>query len=91
MLEGLHLDPTGITLFPNPTYRELNIYVEDEKVNELFIYDVQGRLILKEQMNTPTNNMIQVDVSSLANGFYTIKLKTEDKSLLSKFIKSALP
>jgi FAD synthase len=52
---------------------------------------VQGRLILEEQINTPTNNIIPIDVSSLANGLYTIKVNTEDKSLLSKFIKSALP
>ena len=91
MVEGLHLDLTGITLFPNPAHHTLNIYVEDEKVNELFIYDVQGRLILDEQINTPTNNIIPIDVSSLANGLYTIKVNTEDKSLLSKFIKSALP
>ena len=91
MVEGLHLDLTGITLFPNPAHHTLNIYVEDEKVNELFIYDVQGRLILEEQINTPTNNIIPIDLSSLANGLYTIKVNTEDKSLLSKFIKSALP
>jgi hypothetical protein len=45
-------------------------------------YDVSGKLLLTKQLNEK-----QLDISSLAKGFYFIKLSTEQGSVVRKFVK----
>ena len=51
------------------------------------IYDLQGRVVYSEKMdNSQSSNRILVDVSSLSNGTYVVRLATNTKSLASKLV-----
>ncbi|MBS1645757.1 MAG: T9SS type A sorting domain-containing protein [Bacteroidetes bacterium] len=65
-----------ITLYPNPANTFLNVELEKQNKSEIKIYDVLGNLVL-------TSGATQIDVSSLVNGVYFVKVANSAQ----KFIK----
>ncbi len=72
---------SALFVTPNPcsNYIEISSPVAIEKYS---IYDISGKVLLK---NTYSNNII--DVSSLSQGIYFIKIETSNKNYIRKFIK----
>jgi ELWxxDGT repeat protein len=67
-------------IYPNPTSNLLNIEIENASNFEAIIYDVVGK-----EVGTYKNQKT-IDVTTLRNGIYFIKLKTDD-ALQTKTIK----
>ena len=63
-----------INIYPNPVNNILFISGLSDAKNELVVYDIYGRLIIEKQTNG-TNGSI--DVSSLSDGVYNIRIKNE--------------
>lgn len=74
-----------IKIFPNPTHDK--VFIESNKniqIDEIFIFDMSGKVIL-HRIN---KNIRNIDLSSLANGVYILKLFSENKIKTSnKLIK----
>ncbi|TGN27840.1 T9SS type A sorting domain-containing protein [Empedobacter tilapiae] len=68
--------------FPNPAQSTLNIVNPKNGANNVEIYDITGRLILKKDFNSNESN-ISVDVQDLSNGNYIYKIGNSS----AKFIK----
>lgn len=60
-----------IKIYPNPTKETIKIESKEEIIRELEIYDLQGKLILKQSANSKS---IKIDVSQLSKGTYSIRL-----------------
>lgn len=69
-----------ISLFPIPTQNVLNILSPYDKIVNVRIYDLQGKIINEYKTTT-------IDVQDLAVGMYLIKIKTENNEYTKKFIK----
>ncbi|MFN4123941.1 MAG: T9SS type A sorting domain-containing protein [Flavobacteriales bacterium] len=73
-----------IILYPNPTESRLNFRTIDNLIiDELRIFDLQGRLIKHEQRP----NIDSIDVSELYLGTYVIQIITSKGILFKRFIK----
>jgi hypothetical protein len=72
----------AIHVFPNPTNNVLNIDAPTE-IQELAILDLQGRVV-----QTYFNIQDKVDISSVSNGTYYLKIKTENKYFHIKIVKN---
>jgi hypothetical protein len=72
---------SSVSVFPNPARTTLYLNGLSE-ISSVSIFDLNGRLVLKPQI---TNNLI--DVSSLENGIYLVKLSDKDGDFVVKFIK----
>jgi hypothetical protein len=73
----------NIMLFPNPA----NNYIEietDLKDYSISIFDVMGKLMLKEKNS---QNKTRIDISDFSIGIYFIQLQSGEKILNKKFIK----
>jgi uncharacterized delta-60 repeat protein len=68
------------SIWPNPVQNNLNVNSFNNSVPTATIYDLQGKLLYSKQSNL-------IDVSSLRNGIYLIKLKNETGEVTQKFIK----
>lgn len=78
----------AIQLYPNPVADVLNIQLTNEG-NQLCIIElltIDGRLVYKEKQN-PHENVIQVNVSLLAQGIYFCKVCKGTTTTTTKFIK----
>jgi hypothetical protein len=84
------LSLSGVSIFPNPTQNNFNIYIkskEDTKIN-LEFYDVRGRQIMNTQrMLTSGRNTETFDISSIAAGVYFVQVKVGEKVYRTKLVK----
>ena len=78
----------AIQLYPNPVADVLNIQLPNEGNQECIIelLAIDGRLVCKEKQN-PHENVIQVNVSLLAQGIYFCKVTKGTTTTTTKFIK----
>ncbi|MCL9807377.1 T9SS type A sorting domain-containing protein [Flavobacterium amniphilum] len=76
----------AFTLYPNPTNGIVNISLKDASVsvNSAEVMDVSGKVLFKKTINNP--NAV-VDLTSLANGMYFIKLKAGQQEKTLKVVK----
>ena len=71
------------SIYPNPVSNTINVKGENvNKISQLQIYDIAGKLILEQEK--PFRYINSLDVSQLAPGVYIIKLD----GVSSKFIKN---
>ena len=75
---------TSLSVYPNPVSDRLYIETETE-VEEVIVYDIFGRRQVTETPSRQGN--VTVDVSSLSNGVYFVKVVTENGEIVKRFIK----
>lgn len=77
----------NMVVHPNPATDKLFITLSDGSAKWMSaVYDVQGRLV-KQELLTPTGNMLQVDVSALAPGVYSLTLINGLETMHARFVK----
>lgn len=58
---------TDVIVFPNPAANSVNFIADSQVANELFVYDVTGKMIEKQSF---VSGKLKLDVSSYNNGLY---------------------
>lgn len=81
----------AMTLAPNPASRgsvRLSYTLEEPSRIELAVHDLTGRIVmyLPQGARPAGNNQAQIDVSNLANGTYTVSIRSDSKAGISKMI-----
>jgi hypothetical protein len=78
-----------VTLFPNPTTGIFEVQIDGQFQDlDVEIFDNNGRVVYKSTMNTFQNSSQSIDISSLANGVYFLRVKNEELSSTKKIIKN---
>jgi hypothetical protein len=67
------------SVFPHPSSGMITLNVKN--ATGVSVFDENGRLVLKKQLKNPLN---AIDVSSLPDGIYFLKIKTNEGILLQK-------
>jgi hypothetical protein len=78
----------NIVLYPNPCAYTLNIshdFFEDIKGGYIYIYDISGRVMMKEPI-VFNSHKISVDVSSMSTGWYYVTIFNDRKTLSAPFL-----
>ncbi len=73
-----------LNIIPNPTSDFIRIDADFQKDVDVEIYDVTGKLIMKDRYNNHHN----LEVSSLNPGVYYIKIRESSRTSVGKFVKS---
>ena len=73
-IKELMVNNINARVYPNPVSNNLNIECE-ENINKLELYDAFGRIVISQES---VQNNSSIDVSSLANGIYILKLRTAE-------------
>jgi hypothetical protein len=69
------LDEKKLIIYPNPSSNYVNMHLNgNNEVLSYKIFDLQGREIIKTDAVNPKSN--QIDVSSLQNGLYLLRVET---------------
>jgi PKD repeat protein len=73
-----------INIYPNPTTQQL-IIENATNGTQLAIYDISGKLVIQQQLNTPKE---WINVSTLSSGMYLIRMTNKDgKQAQTKLMK----
>lgn len=67
-----------ISLYPNPTQSKVEINFSNPNIyiTSYSIYDITGKAIQKESMQTPENSILIQFSDNLNNGYYMLKIQT---------------
>ena len=78
---------TLFTLFPNPTKSNVTLLNENRiKVNQVLVYDINGRLMNKYSINSNSENQT-ISLEEFASGLYFLSVETEKGIMDFKIIK----
>jgi len=72
-----------IRLFPNPAQHVITLELNGLQVRSFEVIDLSGRSIEVESVQNSNNN-IQFNVASLANGSYGVRFVLQDNTIISK-------
>jgi len=87
-VENNKIDNIRINVFPNPSTGVYNIVLKNKiELQQLSIYNAQGKLIKEIRLNTNEVN-ISIDISSYPSGLYFIKFETKTETLYKKILKN---
>lgn len=75
---------TSINVFPNPTENILQLNSHNHIIDGLKIFDTKGSLI-KEFKNP--ENLSNINVSNLPAGVYFLRISSNEKTVIKKFVK----
>lgn len=76
-------------IFPNPAHDYFNIKFQNPNSKSLSvsIYDITGKMILQATKQYSSNNEISIDIRTLKNGIYFLKISDDKKAVIKKFVK----
>lgn len=83
-------DKSVLQIYPNPTASVLNIELSGKQDNSeilIDVYDASARLVARKTMKKD-NNVLQLDVSKLAAGMYSIRIVDQEDMSVVKFVKN---
>ena len=82
------LENVGISVYPNPANDLLQLKISTEKQEQLqlSILTIDGKEVLTNQLTINGQQHFSMDVSSLAGGFYFLKITTEGRILTKKIV-----
>lgn len=73
-----------LSVYPNPTNKELNITYTNGKVDQINILTLDGKTVISKKITT---NYLTTDVSSLKAGMYIVEVISQNNSTKEVFIK----
>jgi hypothetical protein len=71
-------------LYPNPTKDIVTIELSQFSNTKLEVYDINGRVLLNQNLNTTSN---QINIQSFPVGVYLFKITSQEGTAVSKVIK----
>jgi hypothetical protein len=68
-----------LNIYPQPATNNLNIEIKlnNHDENKVYIYDIQGNILLSSIINQNSNN-VQLDVSKFHSGIYFVKVQSKN-------------
>jgi len=82
-LSNGQFENAGFKFYPNPVRDVLNISYNQD-ISKIEVYNVLGQKVIENEMNT---NAAAIDMSSLPNGSYLVKVTSGDQTRTIKAIK----
>lgn len=73
------LNASGMKVYPNPASDVLTIESTESSIKKLTVTDVQGRVVLTQDLNDGTHSK-QLDVSALSAGSYYLRIEAQSSS-----------
>ena len=82
------VDPSkNILVFPNPFKSGVNVQLLNEGVHTLTLYDVQGRYLQSSVVDSPSQEMYYLDLSTLQSGYYILQVTDKKQQYNFRIVK----
>jgi hypothetical protein len=88
-LQRLLPESKSLSIYPNPANKELTLSMKGEFENTIHVrvMDQLGKVTLMNEYPLIDKKMVNVDLSGLAHGYYTIQVSDNVNSFTNSFIK----
>ncbi len=75
---------TKAAIYPNPNNGDFTVELNNNQTKTIEVMDVKGRVVLS---STSDNNQVKVNISTLSNGVYYVKVKSANTVEVLKVVK----
>lgn len=75
---------SGILVYPNPNTGEFTIELNNGSVKNIDVMDLTGRVIIS---NTSSNDKVDFNINTLANGVYYVRIQSNNTVEVIKIVK----
>ena len=75
-----------LSVYPNPAVSETFITLENAGLNEVLVYDMQGRLVSSQSVVAEAGEQVRLNVTSLNGGVYFVSVRSEGTVSTAKLI-----
>jgi hypothetical protein len=84
---GVPKEVSMLDVYPNPATDHINVLFDIQADAKISIFDMSGRMVYNQQLNTNGFNQHTISINQLQNGIHTIIIETEHIVSRCKFIK----
>ena len=75
-----------LAMCPNPAESETFVTLENDGLNEVSVYDMQGRLVSKQSFVTTAGEQVRLNVEALNSGVYFVRVSNESAVQTAKLV-----
>ncbi|WP_333807944.1 T9SS type A sorting domain-containing protein [Flavobacterium sp.] len=86
-LSNQNFELQNIVLYPNPSKGIFNIALGTIQPTVIDVYDLTGKIVWSRKDFTISNSEVLLDLSSVAQGIYFVKISAENQSTVKRIIK----
>ena len=84
---GVNENPSNtLVIYPNPAVGEAFVTLENAGLNEVSVYDLQGRLVSKQGVDAQAGEKVRVSTEMLNAGMYFISVSNNNNVTTAKFV-----
>jgi len=88
VLSNESFNQSSISIYPNPSKGIYNVSFSDQIPTSIEVFDLTGKIIVtKDPIYTTNNNEVSLDLSTVAQGIYFVKILVDDKQVVKRIIK----
>ncbi len=81
-------DLNKIVIYPNPSTGVYTIFSGNLPLDELEVFDVTGKVIVKKSDVALTNNSATLNLTSISDGVYFVRITSENQTTVKRIIKN---
>ena len=86
MPTGMNENVMSLSVYPNPAVSETYVTISDAGVNEISVYDMQGRLVNKMSVVAMEGEQVRISTEMLNSGVYFISVNSESAVRTAKLV-----
>ena len=75
-----------LSIYPNPAVNETFVTIENAGLNEVMVYDIQGRLISNQSVMANEGEQMRLSTEMLTNGVYFVTVRNESAVRTAKLV-----
>ena len=83
---GVNEDTMSLSIYPNPAVNEAFVTFENAGLNEVSVYDIQGRLVSSQSFVAMEGEQARLSLESLNSGVYFISVRSENAVQTAKLV-----
>jgi len=80
------LQSNTLSVYPNPAVGETYVTLENAGLNEVSVYDVQGRLVSSESYMAQAGEQVRLSTAMLNAGVYFVRVSSDNSVMTAKLV-----
>uniref|UniRef100_UPI0040483300 S8/S53 family peptidase n=1 Tax=Flavobacterium sp. TaxID=239 RepID=UPI0040483300 len=79
---------SSLYVYPNPSNGIFTLVSGSNKIEEIEVFDVTGKVIMSKEEFDLSTNQISIDIASASQGIYFLKITANNQSIVKRIIKN---
>ena len=75
-----------LSIYPNPAVNETFVTIENAGLNEVSVYDIQGRLVSTMNCIADAGEQVRISVETLSSGVYFVRVSNDNAIQTAKLV-----